>query len=267
MTTDESFVFGGDGYTADQLFGKNRKSCYAYTYDDIIILPGHVNTDCTEPSLENNITRNIRVKIPLLSSPMDTVTEHQMAIGMALQGAIGVIHYNMTIAEQVKEVRLVKKYKNGFIADPACLSPDNTIADVDRLKEQHGYSGIPITEDGKMGSRLVGIVCYRDVDYLEDRETKLKEVMTTELFTGEAFTPHTPYPTPHTPHPTPHTPYPIPHTPYRIPLGSRVRHNVQRTAPTARTGMSYVIYHMSFNAFLLLYICLLIIFSYSISVF
>mmetsp|Transcript_28487 Transcript_28487/g.61403 ORF Transcript_28487/g.61403 Transcript_28487/m.61403 type:complete len:510 (-) Transcript_28487:197-1726(-) len=184
MMIDEDFVFGGDGYTADQLFGVTKQSCYAYTYDDIIILPGHVKSDCTEPSLENNITRNIRVKIPLLSSPMDTVTEHQMAIGMALQGAIGVIHYNMTIAEQVKEVRLVKTYKNGFITDPACLSPENTVADVDRLKEQHGFSGIPITVDGKMGSRMVGIVCYRDVDYLEDRETKLQEVMTTELFTA-----------------------------------------------------------------------------------
>jgi IMP dehydrogenase/GMP reductase len=193
MMIDEDFVFGGDGYTADQLFGVTKQSCYAYTYDDIIILPGHVKSDCTEPSLENNITRNIRVKIPLLSSPMDTVTEHQMAIGMALQGAIGVIHYNMTIAEQVKEVRLVKTYKNGFITDPACLSPENTVADVDRLKEQHGFSGIPITVDGKMGSRMVGIVCYRDVDYLEDRETKLQEVMTTELFTGEASYTYIPY--------------------------------------------------------------------------
>ena len=78
---------------------------------------------------------------------MDTVTEHEMAIGMALQGALGVIHYNMTVEEQAHEVRLVKKYKNGFISDPACLSPNHQIADVDKLKERFGYSGIPITID------------------------------------------------------------------------------------------------------------------------
>ena len=75
----------------------------------------------------------------------------------ALQGAIGVIHYNMTVEEQVNEVKLVKKYKNGFITDPACLSPNHTVADVDKLKETFGYSGIPITADGKIGSKLLGI--------------------------------------------------------------------------------------------------------------
>lgn len=119
------------------------------------------------------------------SSPMDTVTEHDMAIGMALQGAIGIIHYNMTIEEQANEVRQVKKYKNGFITDPACLSPDHTIADVDRLKEKFGYSGIPITETGKIGSKLVGIVTNRDIDYVEDRNTPLREVMTTDLVTAK----------------------------------------------------------------------------------
>lgn len=115
---------------------------------------------------------------------MDTVTEHRMAIAMALQGAIGIIHYNMTVEEQANEVRLVKKYKNGFITDPACLSPDHTCADVDILKEKHGYSGIPITENGKLGSKLVGIVTNRDVDYVEDRTTKLKDVMVKDLVTA-----------------------------------------------------------------------------------
>jgi IMP dehydrogenase len=117
---------------------------------------------------------------------MDTVTEHEMAIAMALQGALGIIHYNMTVEEQVNEVRLVKKFKNGFITDPACLSPEHTVADVDRLKREFGYSGIPITVDGKLGSKLVGIVTNRDVDYVADRTTKLKEVMTTELICGKA---------------------------------------------------------------------------------
>lgn len=179
---------GGDGFSAQELFGSKRKSCQAFTYDDVIVMPGHVGFTENPVSLEGNITKKIRVKIPLLSSPMDTVTEHQMAIGMALQGAIGIIHYNMTVEEQANEVRLVKKYKNGFIIDPACLSPEHTIAEVDRLKERFGYSGIPITVDGKMGSRLVGIVTNRDVDYVEDRNTKLREVMTTDLHTGKGTT-------------------------------------------------------------------------------
>ena len=90
----------------------------------------------------------------------------------------------MTIEEQVNEVKLVKKYKNGFITNPACLSPDHTIADVDNLKKKFGYSGIPITIDGKLGSKLVGIVTNRDVDYIEDRNKKLQDVMTTNLVTG-----------------------------------------------------------------------------------
>lgn len=183
---DETDLFeGGDGFTIDEVFAK-RKSAFAYTYDDLIVLPGHSRElgDNAYPSLENNISRNIRLRLPLLSSPMDTVTEHDMAIGMALQGAIGIIHYNMTIEEQAKEVRLVKKYKNGFISDPACLSPSSTVSELDALKEKFGYSGIPITESGTLGSKLVGIVTNRDVDFVQDRETKLKEVMTTNLITA-----------------------------------------------------------------------------------
>jgi IMP dehydrogenase len=175
---------GGNGYSSQELFGERKKSCTAYTYDDIIVLPGQIRADSKDVALEYNITKKIRVKVPLLSSPMDTVTEHQMAIGMALQGAIGVIHYNMTVEEQANEVRLVKKFKNGFITSPACLSPDNVIADVDNLKARFGYSGFPITVDGKLGSKLVGIVTNRDIDYIEDRNTKLRDVMTTDLVTA-----------------------------------------------------------------------------------
>lgn len=178
------FGFGSDGYSADELFGQSRRSCQAYTYDDIILMPGFTTSELGAVSLESNITKLIKLKIPLLSSPMDTVTESRMAIAMALQGAIGVIHYNMTIEEQAEEVRLVKRFKNGFITDPACLSPTNTIADVYALKEKHGYSGIPITVDGKLGSKLVGIVTNRDIDYVEDKDAALSSVMTTTLVTG-----------------------------------------------------------------------------------
>ena len=176
-------VASGDGYTAKQMFGE-RRNCYAYTFDDVIVMPGHMNFNAENVSLETNITKKIKLRVPMLSSPMDTVTEHQMAIGMALQGAIGIIHYNMTVEEQANEVRLVKKYKNGFITDPACLSPDNLISDVDKLKERFGYSGIPITIDGKLGSKLVGIVTNRDLDYVVDRTIPLRDVMTKDLITA-----------------------------------------------------------------------------------
>lgn len=180
-------LLGGDGYSASELFGEKKKSCYAYTYDDIIVMPGHVSNKLflSNIKLENNITKNIKVKIPFLSSPMDTVTEHKMAIAMALQGAIGIIHYNMTVEEQANEVKLVKKFKNGFISDPACLSPNHTISDVDHLKSKFGYSGIPITEDGKIGSKLLGIVTNRDIDYIQDRNLRLEDVMTKDLVTGK----------------------------------------------------------------------------------
>lgn len=180
---DDYLVGSGDGYSAKQMFGEKR-NCYAFTFDDVIIMPGHMGFNAEDVTLETNITKKLKLRVPMLSSPMDTVTEHQMAIGMALQGAIGVIHYNMTVEEQANEVRLVKKFKNGFITDPACLSPENLISDVDRLKEEFGYSGIPITVDGKLGSKLVGIVTNRDVDYVVDRTIKLKEVMTTNLVTA-----------------------------------------------------------------------------------
>jgi IMP dehydrogenase len=176
--------FGGNGYSSKELFGERKKSCTAYTYDDVIVLPGHIKSGTKDVNLQYNITRNIRVNVPLLSSPMDTVTEHQMAIGMALQGAIGVIHYNMTVEEQANEVRLVKLYKNGFITSPLCLSPEHTIADVDQLKAKMGFSGFPVTVDGKLGTKVLGIVTSRDVDYIEDRMTKLKDIMTTDLVTA-----------------------------------------------------------------------------------
>jgi len=117
---------------------------------------------------------------------MDTVTEARMAICMALLGGIGIIHYNNTIEEQVKEVRRVKRFENGFITDPVVLSPNHTIRDVDTLKETHGFSGIPITEDGTLNSKLVGIVTKRDTDFEGDRTKLLREVMTTQLITAPA---------------------------------------------------------------------------------
>jgi len=109
---------------------------------------------------------------------MDTVTESMMAINMALQGGIGIIHSNLTIVEQASEVRKVKKYKNGFITDPVCLSPTHTIKDILEIKRKLGYSGIPITHNGKMGGRLLGIVSNRDTSFETDISMKVQDVMT-----------------------------------------------------------------------------------------
>ncbi len=109
---------------------------------------------------------------------MDTVTEAKMAIFMALMGGIGIIHSNLSITEQASEVLKVKKFKNGFITDPVCLSPQHTLEDALTIKASLGYSGIPITQDGKMGSKLVGIISNRDTSFVDDPTVKVREFMT-----------------------------------------------------------------------------------------
>jgi len=171
-----------DGYSAQDIFG--GKNSIGYTYDDLILLPGHISFPTSDVTLSSHFSRNIVVKIPFVSSPMDTVTEHRMAIHMALHGGMGVIHHNMSIAAQAMEVRKVKRYENGRITDPQVLSPDHRVSDVDLIKKKYGFSGVPITVDGKMGSRLAGIVTNRDIDFLVNRKQKLSEVMTTDLVTA-----------------------------------------------------------------------------------
>ena len=175
--------FEPDGYSAKEIFLK-APGCLGYTYDDLILMPGQITFGVEEVQLETMFTRNIRLRTPLVSSPMDTVTEHGTAIQMALHGGIGIIHYNMSVEEQAREVRLVKKYENGFISDPVCLKASDTIADVDEVKRVHGFAGIPITADGKVGGKLVGFVSSRDIDFIADRSTALEAVMTTELVTA-----------------------------------------------------------------------------------
>ena len=172
-----------DGCSAEEVF-ITKNNGMGLTYDDLILLPGHIDFAVHEVDLSSKLSRNITLKLPLVSSPMDTVTEHEMAISMALHGAIGIIHYNMKVEQQAKEVRLVKKYKNGFITNPSCLSPAHTLADVDTIKNENGYAGIPITECGDVGSKLLGMVSNRDIDFIEDRSTLLRDVMTTDLVTA-----------------------------------------------------------------------------------
>lgn len=174
---EETLNSGAVGFTATQIFIKNP-ACVAYTYDDIIVMPGHISFGLNDVDISTKLTKKIALKVPFVSSPMDTVTENKMAIAMALQGGIGIIHSNFSREDQAAEVRKVKRFKNGFITDPICLSPTSTVAEVMALKERHGYSGIPITDTGEMGGKLVGIVSNRDITFVTDRDVQLKEIMT-----------------------------------------------------------------------------------------
>ncbi len=169
-----------DGVTARELF-KARQSL---TYGDIIILPRHISFGTQDVCLKTRVTRGLVLNSPLTSSPMDCVTESEMAIQVALLGGLGFIHYNNTIEEQASHVRRVKRFENGFINEPLVLGPQCRIRDVDAIKKAHGFSGIPITDSGDLSGRLVGIVTNRDIDFEKDRDLPLREVMTTDLVTA-----------------------------------------------------------------------------------
>lgn len=173
-----------DGYSAHDIF--SSEDCMGITFDDLITLPGFIDFAVNEVDLTTNVTRNFTLATPLCSTPMDTVTEPAMAIGMALQGGIGFIHANCTTDEQVSMVSKVKNYENGFILEPAVLSPNHTVSHLDMVRKNRNISGVPVTVDGKLGSKLVGIVSNRDTDFIEERSKLLSEVMTPldKLVTG-----------------------------------------------------------------------------------
>ena len=165
-----------NGFSAAEIF--EGHDCQGITFDDLISLPGAIDFGVHEVELNTRISRNFVLNAPFASTPMDTVTEHEMAIAMALNGGIGFIHCDCTIENQVMMIRKVKTYENGFILEPAVLSPQNDIRELDDLREVRKISGVPITTDGKMGSKLVGIVSNRDTDFINERTQVLAEVMT-----------------------------------------------------------------------------------------
>ena len=146
------------------------------TFDDVLLVPAYSEVIPNQVDLSTYLTKKIRLNIPMMSAGMDTVTEHRMAIAMARQGGIGIIHKNMSIQEQAEEVDKVKRSENGVITDPFYLSPEHTLADANDLMAKFRISGVPITENGK----LVGIITNRDLKFEEDFSKKIKESMTSE---------------------------------------------------------------------------------------
>ncbi len=147
----------------------------AITFDDVLLEPHYSAVVPAEVSVASQLTAKIRLNIPILSSPMDTVTESEMAIALAQEGGLGVIHKNMTIERQTDEVDKVKRSANGIIFDPVTLPPDATVARAREMMQQYNVSGVPITVGGK---RLAGIITRRDLRFLEASDMKISEVMT-----------------------------------------------------------------------------------------
>ncbi len=146
------------------------------TFDDVLLVPGYSEVIPNQVCLETHLTKKIKLNIPMMSAGMDTVTEYRMAIAMARQGGIGIIHKNMTIEQQADEVDKVKRSENGVITDPFYLSPEHSLEDANNLMAKFRISGVPITE----GKKLVGIITNRDLKFETDFSKKIKESMTSE---------------------------------------------------------------------------------------
>ncbi|MFZ6672298.1 IMP dehydrogenase [Undibacterium sp. Rencai35W] len=146
----------------------------ALTFDDVLLVPAYSNILPKDTSLATNLTRNIKLNIPLVSAAMDTVTEARLAIAMAQEGGIGIIHKNLTAKEQAREVAKVKRFESGVLRDPITIPPDMKIRDVIALSQQHGISGFPVVE----GKSVVGIITNRDLRFEEELDAEARAKMT-----------------------------------------------------------------------------------------
>jgi len=166
----------GDGWPADQVF--SGAAAGTVSFDDIVFLPGPEGVDEAAINCATKLTKNSpALQVPIVGGPSATVVGVDMAISLALAGGIGIIHRNQPVEAQVSMVRRVKQYQNGMILNPQTLGPNHTVADLDRIKATFGFGAIPITDNGKMGGKLIGLVTSRDVENLEDRTTNVKKVM------------------------------------------------------------------------------------------
>src|SRR5688572_24658107 len=144
------------------------------TFDDVLLIPQFSDVTPDKADTSTRLTRNIRLNIPLISAPMDTVTESTLAIALAQEGGIGIIHKNMPADVQAREVAKVKRSENGVINDPVTLSPGDTIAKAQTLMEQQNVSGFPVTEDGTSHGKVVGILTRRDMKFVGKRSNRQK---------------------------------------------------------------------------------------------
>ncbi|RNC31210.1 putative inosine-5'-monophosphate dehydrogenase, partial [Trypanosoma cruzi] len=162
-----------DGVTAEELFQSD-----GLTYSDFVILPGFIDFGASDVQVSGQFTKKIRLHIPIVSSPMDTVTESEMARTMALMGGIGVLHNNCTVQHQVQMVRSVKMFRNGFIMKPKSVGPDTPISVIHEINADKGISGILVTENGRHDGKLLGIVCSKDIDFVKDVSLPVSQFMT-----------------------------------------------------------------------------------------
>ena len=177
-----------DGVSVHDLM--NTKINGGLTYNDFLILPGYISFPADVVNLGSKLTKTITLNTPFISSPMDTVTETEMAISLALLGGIGIIHHNCSVDRQCSMVKAVKKFRNGFISDPITISPSQTVSEIFALQKKHGFSGFPVTEDGKVNSKLIGLVTSRDIDFQKTKvltnasEVLVRDVMSKDLLVG-----------------------------------------------------------------------------------
>jgi IMP dehydrogenase len=165
---------------------QDRIAYQGITFDDVLLEPGYSDILPKDADVRTHLTRSIRLNIPVLSSPMDTVTESDLAIALAQEGGLGVIHKNMPVFRQAKEVDRVKRNENGIITDPITLPPDETVGTARRIMDEHHIGGVPITLNGV----LKGIITRRDLRFLQDNNQRLSEVMTKDnLVTAPDNTP------------------------------------------------------------------------------
>src|SRR5256714_9108235 len=140
----------------------------ALAFDDVLLVPGYSSVLPADADIRTRLTRSIALNLPIISAAMDTVTEARLAIAMAQAGGIGVVHRNLSPAEQAEAVRQVKKFESGMVVKPVTIGPDATLADALALMKRHGISGIPVVANGAAPGRLVGILTNRDVRFASD---------------------------------------------------------------------------------------------------